>query len=507
MALTLLILLAMLVPAAAAAPEAPQAPEWVHGVELTYPTEQGVVPPSALTAAFVNPNGPACPGNPYTEKEGDTCFRARYNLSIVGTQVDDVLVRFRAIDQNGSAVVWEYEYIVASNDLQTGVNQMVSDRIYPTWDKGWYRFQVCAIDMESPFVPYPGREWFCETQDYAVYVDWEAPGARLIKPVNGAWLNGTELLVGKAWDPAATFVPFPGPGWVSAEDDPLLQYGLPVLPNGGIKEAWFDYCAITNWQPPVPPAPNVPGMCGPNDDSWIRIETATPTPGVPYQYDAMWDTTAVPDDWSYLRFCAKDFVNLESCSVTPWIPWTSNAVNVFTNNRYYVDLRPGWNLVSTPLMLYDDNMCNAMLHIQDKVNQIYWDYDPSVSNTSWKMWTPADCPSTATFEHGKGYWINMKAPARLSFIGSWKNVGNQAPPEYGVLTGWNLIGYTPWGQPTFFPDRLVADYLQGPVASAMQALWRYDAASGVYIPLYAATPMVKGYGYWLAVARAGVIRP
>ena len=79
-----------------------------------------------------------------------------------------------------------------------------------------------------------------------------------------------------------------------------------------------------------------------------------------------------------------------------------------------------------------------------------------------------------------------------------------------MATGWNLIGYTPWGQPVFpgaFPDRTVADYLQGPVASAMQALWLYDAWSGVYVPRYAADDMVKGYGYWLAVARGGVIRP
>jgi hypothetical protein len=502
MALTVVILLAMLVPAAAAAPEAPPAPEWVHGVDITYPLEFDL---SNQNSAFVNPNGPACPSSP--EREGDDCFRARFNLTIQGTQVDDVLIRLRAIDQNGSAVVWEYEYIIATNALQTGVNPIVSDRIYPTWDKGWYRFQVCAIDMESPFVPYPGREWFCDTEEYAVFVDWEAPGARLIKPVNGAWLNGTELLVGKAWDPAATFVPLPGPGWVSAEDDPLLQYGLPKLPDGGIKEAWFDYCAITNWQPPVPPAPNVPGMCGPNDASWIRIATAQQTPNVPYQYDAMWDTTAVPDDWSYLRFCAKDFVNLQSCSTTPWIPGTSNAVNVFTNNRYYVDLRPGWNLVSTPLMLFNDDMATVLSHLKSStgaslVEKVYWAESPGV----WKMWTPANTPP-AQFEHGQGYWIKMTAPARLSFVGSWKNVGNQSPPEYAVETGWNLIGYTPWGTPTFFPDRTVADYLQGPVASSMQALWRYDAWSGVYIPLYAATPMMKGYGYWLATARAGVIRP
>ncbi len=474
MALTVVILLAMLVPAAAAAPAAQEAPEWVHGVNITYPTD--------ASSAFVNPFGPACPSSP--EREGDDCFRARWTLSIVGTQVDDVGIRYRAIDMNASAVVWQFDTIIASNALVTGDNPIVSDRIYPNWDPGWYRFEVCAIDLES--VPgVPPRELFCDVENYAVFVDADAPGARLIKPVNGAWLNGTELLVGKAWDP-----------WY-AEDDALLQYGLPKLPNGGIKSTWFEYCAITNWQTQL-------AWCGPTDQSWIRIANGVPTAGVPYQYEAMWDTTAVPDDWSYMRFCAQDFVNLVACGPAPQ---TSNVVNVFTNNRYYVDLRPGWNLVSTPLMLYNDDMATVLSHLKSStgvslVDKVYWAETPGV----WKMWTPANTPP-AQFKHGQGYWIYMTAPARLSFIGSWKNVGNQSPPEYGVATGWNLIGYTPWGQPTFFPDRTVADYLQGPVASAMQALWRYDAASGVYVPLYAATPMVKGYGYWLAVARAGVIRP
>jgi hypothetical protein len=474
MALTVLILLATLVPVAAAAPEAPPAPEWVHGVDITYPKEYP-------NSAFVNPAGPACPANPAVEIEGDECFRARFNLTIVGTQVDDVIIRYRAIDQNGWSPVWEFNYLVASNALVTGVNAIRSLPIFPTWPSGWYRFEVCAIDAEGG-LPYPGREWFCDVENYAVFIDNDDPGARLIKPVNGAWLNGTELLVGKAWDP----------WW--AEDDPLLQYGLPKLPNGGIKSTRFDYCVITNWQPGPPPA------CGPGDASWITIAAGTPTPGVPYQYDAMWDTTAVPDDWGYMRFCATDFVNRTVCDV---------ATFIFTNNHFYVPLRAGWNLVSTPLMLYNEDMATVLSHLKSStgaslVDKVYWAETPGV----WKMWTPANTPP-AQFKHGQGYWIYMKAPAQLGFVGAWKNVGNQSPPEYAVATGWNLIGYTPWGQPVFptWPDRTVADYLQGPVASAMQALWFYDSASGIYIPRYAADFMLKGYGYWLAVARAGVIRP
>ena len=92
-ALTLVIMLAMLVPAAMAAPE------WVHGVNITSPTQ--------ANPAYVNPARNS--GVVAVRREaGDKGFKAKFDLSIIGTQVDDILVTIRAIDANNHVAVWKY---------------------------------------------------------------------------------------------------------------------------------------------------------------------------------------------------------------------------------------------------------------------------------------------------------------------------------------------------------------------------------------------------------------
>ncbi len=443
-ALVLVVLFAMLAPAAMAAPA------WTHGVDITSPTQAG--------PAYVNP--PAG-------------FKVKYDLTIVGTQVDDIEVRFRAVDGNNWHSLFATQYIVASNSLKTGVNAMTSPTFFPGWVDGWYDLEVCARDWNNLFAA-PTSDWFCDVEPNALLIDRAAPGARLIKPAAGAVVSGLDyLMVGKAWDPA----------W--AEDDPLLQYGA-------IKETWFAYCAITNWQP-------ANGWCGPNDASWITIGAGTPTPGVPYQYEFKWNSSQVPDDHGAVRFCAQDLVGLTTC----------NAAPVFVVNRFTVNLRPGWNLVSTPLMLYDDDMDAVMFHLKNNVKSVWTAKNMNAGEPDvyqWWKWVPGD---DMKFKHGQGYWINMKAAATLTFVGSFKTTGPAAPPEYPVFEGWNLIGYTHWGQPTshWIGDKRVVDYLGVPLTPSVEALWRYDAVSETYVPMYFMDYMVKGFGYWLGLAQGGTINP
>jgi prepilin signal peptidase PulO-like enzyme (type II secretory pathway) len=124
----------------------------------------------------------------------------------------------------------------------------------------------------------------------------------------------------------------------------------------------------------------------------------------------------------------------------------------------------------------------------------------------WWKWVPGD---DMKFKHGQGYWINMKAAATLTFVGSFKTTGPAAPPEYPVFEGWNLIGYTHWGQPTshWIGDKRVVDYLGVPLTPSVEALWRYDAVSETYVPMYFMDYMVKGFGYWLGLAQGGTINP
>jgi len=450
-------MLAMLVPAAMAAPE------WTHGVDITSPTK----------------------ANPAYVGGTNSSFPVKYNLTIAGTQVDDIGVRVRVIDANNWQVAWDFQYIVASNSLHTGVNAMTfNPSITPAWVYGWYDLEVCARDWNN-LLALPTSDWFCDVEESAVLVDTDDPGASVIKPAAGAMVSGKEyLLVGKAWDP----------WW--AENDTFVRYG-------GIAKTWFQYCAITNWQPTF-------FWCGPNDASWITLGAGTKSVGVPDQYEYVWDTTAVPDDHGFIRFCAVDLVGRVACGPAPQ---QSNVTPVFVVNRFTVQLRTGWNLISTPLMLYEDDVDLVLNHVvpHGAVTKVVTAQNTNAGEPDVYDWTQWISGDSMKLKHGQGYWVWANQPARLVFIGSFKNIGgpNQTPPEYPVYEGWNLIGYTHWGQPAahWLGDKLVADYLGIPLAPSVEALWRYDAGSEQYVSMNLMDTMVKGAGYWLATSDGGSINP
>ena len=204
LALTVVIVLAMLVPAAMAAPE------WVHGVNITSPTQ--------AAPAYVNPR----------LVPTQATFKVKYDLTILGIQVDDIR-RPHPGDrcEQPRCCVDVSTYIVATTGLTAA---QTSASLAPMASDGWYDLQVCVQDLNNPWPTPPTSDVFCDEEKNAVLIDSEKPGAELIKPVDGAVASGDYLMVGKAWDPA----------W--AWNDPFMQYG-------GIAETWFDYCAFTNWQP------------------------------------------------------------------------------------------------------------------------------------------------------------------------------------------------------------------------------------------------------------------
>jgi len=448
-ALVFVVLFAMLAPAAMAAPQ------WAHGVEITSPTTAAPV--------YVDPTIGTTP--PSTDVNGDKWFRVNYTIAVVGDQVDDVLVQTRLLSKVGApnnAVVTQ-NAVIQNATLHEGANPRTSDWIaVPPTAAGWYDLVVCVMDADW------GRDLFCSTvQVNAVLVDSVYPWVNLDKPAEGAVVSGKDyLLVGQATD----------------------SWGInPATPV-------FQYCAITNWNQPA-----WPWKCGPQDNSWITVAAGVPTAGVPNQYQATWDSTRVPDDHGVVRFCAADYAGHKICD------WNQ----VFVVNRFTVNLRPGWNLVSTPLMLYDDDMDAVMFHLKANVAGVWTAYNMNAHEPDvymWKKWVPGD---DMKFKAGQGYWINMKAADTLTFVGSFKTTGPSAPPEYPVFEGWNLIGYTHWGQPTshWIGDKLVSDYLGLPLTPSVEALWRYDAMSETYVPMYFMDYMVKGFGYWLGLAQGGTINP
>jgi len=472
--LAVMMIFAMLVPAAMAAPQATK----ITAVTITWPASDDGTNPSK--AALVNPNVAGDPTK--ADKQGDDIFKAKFKLTIPppAIQGNDIRVRYMVIDpnsQNDPVEQYETFEVVGPPALVNGV-ELTSEWLHVSWRpewKGWYTLQICVQDDETQ----NADEWVCAQLPNAVFIDSEDPGVELMKPAeDGAVISGKAyVLSGQAWDPA------------DAEDSMIERYGRIVM-------AWFDYCANPEFER---------GECEQfGTEGWVKIGNGVRN-AVGDTYELTFDSTGVLDGHGAIRFCAVDLVGLVDCQMR----------DVVFANTFTIELQAGWNLISTPVMLYDADMDNVLFNLTQasKVNAVYGMANSGVAGPNqytWTQWVPGD---NMKLEHGKGYWINMAADGDLEFVGGFANVGPVTPPSYQFFKDWNLIGYTHWGTPSaphpiFMGDKTVADYIGVFTNSPkLQALWRYDAGQDVYVAMNWASFMVKGAGYWFGVSEGGMITP
>ncbi|MCL6581743.1 MAG: AAA family ATPase, partial [Firmicutes bacterium] len=221
-------------------------------------------------------------------------------------------------------------------------------------------------------------------------------------------------------------------------------------------------------------------------EDWVLIGSDSTAP-----YAVTWDSTVVDDGSVKLKAVAIDAAGNMG----------ETTVDAQVANRYALDLLAGWQLVSTPVLPYDEDIADVFADLVqngsvEAVVTFVWEDGQLVE----KRWVPGSPISElASFADGQGYWVKMRGSDRLVILGSWLPVpqGSAVPvlPSYKVYAGWNLIGFTPGAD-----DELYAvDYL-GAVADSVQAMFAYNAEAGYYEPVYWMQP---GCGYWLAVSQDG----
>lgn len=221
--------------------------------------------------------------------------------------------------------------------------------------------------------------------------------------------------------------------------------------------------------------------------TWTTMGTLTAEP-----WKLVWDSTKVANGYYCFGLIATDKVGWEG-------PRTVRYAEVL--NSYSVNLVPGWQLISTPVLPYDTDIAKVMAGLPVKqVATFVWSGGKLVQQT----WLPGVGGTLKTFKDGQGYWVEMNKAATLEVKGRILNAPPAPLPSYGVSAGWNLIGYTcnyNWGSGW---DSAWADDYLGSVWTNTQALYGYDAMYDYYVET---DWMQSGEGYWLAVTAPGTIYP
>jgi hypothetical protein len=151
-----------------------------------------------------------------------------------------------------------------------------------------------------------------------------------------------------------------------------------------------------------------------------------------------------------------------------------------------IPLSAGWNLISLNKLPADLSVTSVLSGISSNLLQIKdaaTTYSPSVA---------AYFNTMSSLTAGKGYWINMSAPATLSVTGT-----DIAPASHSLALnpGWNLVAYYPAGNlATATALASVSSYLQ-----------EARSLTQVYVPGGGAntlTQMAPNQGYWIKVSQA-----
>ncbi len=169
-------------------------------------------------------------------------------------------------------------------------------------------------------------------------------------------------------------------------------------------------------------------------------------------FDYVGAVVAVP--WVDLRNMAPEVYDLVptfprwcSAEVTSLAMIAYDRQDYLTPIQYPQNLYKGWNLVSFPVVPADADIATVLSGYGGLVEditenvEIIWTYD--AASGEWLAYSPVapEASDLDRFEDGVGYWFKMYDDATMTVIGSNMLAGPNAPPEYDLVEGWNLLGY------------------------------------------------------------------
>jgi parallel beta-helix repeat protein len=187
----------------------------------------------------------------------------------------------------------------------------------------------------------------------------------------------------------------------------------------------------------------------------------------------------------YIGAGVKDLVGK---SLNPTWTTTNKLNHEFTtralSTSWNIPLATGWNLISFPLIPTNTAIGTVLSGISNVTIVKY--YAPATE--TWLSYVPGVGGALGTMEDGKGYWVNMTAPATLTINGTESPAGGSLPSSYQVVGNkWNLMGFKSMAQ------MLASKYLG--ISGTNDIMQKGDNTI-----THSATEdrnMESGFGYWL----------
>ncbi len=181
---------------------------------------------------------------------------------------------------------------------------------------------------------------------------------------------------------------------VQAYDDQNGNYWDDGYPSGG--NYWSDYSGVDNFKGP---SQDIPGSDGIGDTAYTNIVGGT---------------------------TKKDYYPL----MEPYKPLEN-----------YTILKPGWNLISIPLIQEEQNLTRVLGSIDGWYDSV-WQYNVTDIYNPWRhnhVSKPSYMNDLDSINHTMGFWIHITRPGDTIFV--YNGTLPTEDQELPLHPGWNLVGY------------------------------------------------------------------
>jgi hypothetical protein len=151
-----------------------------------------------------------------------------------------------------------------------------------------------------------------------------------------------------------------------------------------------------------------------------------------------------------------------------------------------VSLVKGWNLISIPVQVENDDISSVLTSLNGKYEAVYA-FDNGTSK--YKAYIPESTNELTIMRPGSGYWVYMKVEASLMVTGL------KADNCLEVSPGWNLVGFNRL-------DSMPTGEATKSIVGKFSSIYSFDPFSKKYIGYIPngsnqLTRLQPGNGYWI----------
>jgi parallel beta-helix repeat protein len=170
----------------------------------------------------------------------------------------------------------------------------------------------------------------------------------------------------------------------------------------------------------------------------------------------------------------------------------SKTITIILYNGTFMDLEPGWNLISLPRIQSDTNLQTVLQSIDGQYDAVQW-YNIVDTNDHWKHYhvsKPSKLNDLSDINHTMGFWIYVTNPNGTTLIVKGDVI--TSPQNITLYPGWNQVGYPSTTDKT----RILA--LNNVLFDTdVDAIWTHNATSQKWKEITASDNFEVGRGYWI----------